>query len=215
MGANEMEYPQAPWTLKGYAFLSLHLIDIAKASPFIPVELAIVSTIPGKTVGGVYLSQYTNGSDLTYSELIVVAGLVRWRGTIGAWVSHIYVDNLDSVAGGREIWGLPKEMAEFRWESGESGKVTVRQGDQLLCAWRSTGRLSLLRQRFSFPSFSQQNGSFLLFNSTAQANFGLTRVNLDIPQSSPFGRLIDSPPIATVSADSLDLKVDAPKIMGK
>jgi len=208
-----MGYPQAPWTLKGYAFLSLHLVEIAKASPFIPVELAIVSTIPGKTLGGVYLSQYTNGSDLTYNELIVVAGLVSWRGTIGSWVSHIYVDNPDSVAGGREVWGLPKEMADFRWESGESGSVTVRQGDQLLCSWRSTGRFSLLRQQFSFPSFSQQNGSFLLFNSTAQANFGLVSASLDIPQSSPFGRLIDSPPVMAVSADSLDLKVDAPRIV--
>ncbi|KAM3098283.1 acetoacetate decarboxylase family protein [Phormidesmis sp. 146-35] len=209
-----MGYPQAPWTLKGYAFLSLHLVEIAKASPFIPVELAIVPSLPGKTLGGVYLSQYTNG-DLTYNELIVVAGLVSWQGTIGAWVSHIYVDNPDSVAGGREIWGLPKEMAEFRWESGESGRVTVRQGDQLLCAMRSTGRFSLLRQRFSFPGFSQQDGSFLVFNSTAQANFGLVGVNLDIPQSSPFGRLINSPPVMAVSADSLDLKVDAPKIVGK
>ncbi|WP_446877698.1 acetoacetate decarboxylase family protein [Phormidesmis sp. 146-33] len=209
-----MGYPQAPWTLKGYAFLSLHLVEIAKASPFIPVELAIVPSLPGKTLGGVYLSQYTKG-DLTYNELIVVAGLVSWQGTIGAWVSHIYVDNPDSVAGGREIWGLPKEMAEFRWESGESGSVTVRQGDQLLCAMRSTGRFSLLRQRFSFPGFSQQDGRFLVFNSTAQANFGLVGVNLDIPQSSPFGRLINSPPVMAVSADSLDLKVDAPKIVGK
>jgi hypothetical protein len=210
-----MGYPQAPWTLKGYAFLSLHLIDIAKASPFIPVELAIIPSLPGKTLGGVYLSQYTNGSDLTYNELIVVAGLVNWQGTIGSWVSHIYVDNSDSVAGGREIWGLPKEMATFRWESGESGSVTVRQGDQLLCTLRSTGRLSLLRQRFSFPSFSRQNGSFLQFISTAQANFGLVKASLDIPQSSPFGGLIDSSPLMSVSADSLDLKVDAPRIVGK
>jgi acetoacetate decarboxylase len=210
-----MEYPQAPWTLKGYAFLSLHLIDIAKASPFVPVELAIVSSLPGKTLGGVYLSQYTNGSNLTYSELIVVAGIVSWRGTIGAWVSHIYVNNPKSVAGGREIWGLPKEMANFHWESGDAGRVTVRQGDQMLCSWRSTGRFSLLRQRFSFPSFSEQNGNFLRFNSTAQANFGLVSATLDIPQSAPFGRLIDSSPLMSVRADSLDLKVDGPQSVGK
>jgi acetoacetate decarboxylase len=71
---------------------------------------------------------------LEYSELIVIAGLVRYSGQIGGWVSHIYVDNADSVAGGRNIWGLPKELAEFIWEKNTSAnsafknRLLVRQG---------------------------------------------------------------------------------------
>lgn len=210
-----MGYPPAPWMLKGYAFGTLHLIEIAKVSPFIPIELAIVQTVPGKTLGGIYLSQYTDGSALLYNELIVVAGLVRREQQIGAWISHIYVDNSDSVAGGREVWGLPKEMAEFRWEPGEPGQVTVQQSDRVLCAFRAGWRFSLWRQRVAFPSFSQREGNFLLFNSAAQANFGIVGARLDVPTSSPFSSLIASPPIVAVSADSLELTVDAPKMLGR
>ncbi|HEY9821570.1 MAG TPA: acetoacetate decarboxylase family protein, partial [Candidatus Sericytochromatia bacterium] len=105
-----MTYPPAPWTLQGYAIQSLQLIDIERVRPLIPTEFEIISVLPGKTVGGVYLSYYGSGSVLEYSELIVAAGMVRYSGKIGGWVSHIYVDNADSVAGGREIWGLPKEL---------------------------------------------------------------------------------------------------------
>ncbi|NJK53965.1 MAG: acetoacetate decarboxylase family protein [Leptolyngbyaceae cyanobacterium SU_3_3] len=209
-----MAYPQAPWALKGYAFLTLHLIDLAKASSFIPAELAIVPSIYGKTLGGIYLSQYTHGSDLIYSELIVVAGLIRRNGVVGSWISHIYVDNPDAMAGGRDLWGLPKQMAEFHWESGEMGQVTVRQEGQILCSLRSSGRLSLVRQRFSFPSFSLHDRTFLQFSSTAQANLAILRAKLDVPDTSPFGALIRSTPLLVMGADSLDLRVDTPIVIG-
>jgi acetoacetate decarboxylase len=47
------------------------------------------------------------------------------------------VDNPDSVAGGREIWGLPKELAEFSWLGGDrvltflSVRLTVRQNNKM------------------------------------------------------------------------------------
>ena len=209
-----MSYPQAPWTLKGFAFQTLHLIDIAKASPFIPPELAIVSAAPGKTLGGVYLAQYGAGSSLEYNELIVVAGVVRREQTIGAWVSHIYVDNPDSVAGGREIWGLPKELAAFDWQVGAQ-RVVVQQDDRVLCSLSSSWRVSLLRQTITFPAYSLLNSDFLRFNATASANFSLIGAELEVPNTSPFERLIDTVPISAFGADSLELRVDAPKVVAQ
>ena len=207
-----MSYPQAPWTLRGFAFQTLHLIDLAKASPFIPPELTIVTVSPSKTLGGVYLSNYGAGSSLEYSELIVVAGLVKRGQTIGAWVSHIYVDNPDSVAGGREIWGMPKELATFDWQTGAQ-RVVVRQDNQVLCALSSSGRVSLWRQSIAFPAYSLLNSNFARFNATALANFGLITAKLEVPGTSPFARVIDTPPTIAASADALELKVDAPKVV--
>ena len=51
-----MPYPQAPWTLQGYAIQTLQLLDIDRVRPFIPSELNIITVLPGKTLGGVYLS---------------------------------------------------------------------------------------------------------------------------------------------------------------
>ncbi|MEM5838755.1 acetoacetate decarboxylase family protein, partial [Pediococcus acidilactici] len=124
----------------------MQLIDIDRVRPLIPSELEIISVWPGKTLGGIYLSYYGSGSVLEYSELIVIAAFVGYKGKFGGWVSHIYVDNPDSVAGGREVWGLPKELAEFTWEGGVSAaqpealaprkeaRVTVSQGNRLLCS---------------------------------------------------------------------------------
>ena len=207
-----MSYPQAPWTLKGFAFQTLHLIDIAKASPFIPPALAIVSAAPGRTLGGVYLSQYGAGSSLEYNELIVVAGVVKRGQTIGAWVSHIYVDNPDSVAGGREIWGMPKELATFDWQAGAQ-RVVVQQENQVLCSLSSSWRVSLLRQAIAFPTYSLLDSNFLRFDATASANFGWIGAKLEVPDASPFGRLIDTMPISAFSADSLELRVDAPRVV--
>ncbi len=38
-----MPYPQPPWTLKGYAIQTLHLVNIDQVRPLIPLELEIFS----------------------------------------------------------------------------------------------------------------------------------------------------------------------------
>ncbi len=145
-------YPQyTPWTLKGYAISTVHLVDVDKVRSLIPSELNIISVLPGKTLSVVYLSYYGSGSVLEYSELIVAPALVSYQAKFGGWVSHIYVDNPDSVAGGREIWGLPKEMAEFTWE--DNKRVTVRQDKKIFMqSWLQATKLGLATvvRRFCF-----------------------------------------------------------------
>ncbi|HVF16551.1 MAG TPA: acetoacetate decarboxylase family protein, partial [Steroidobacteraceae bacterium] len=58
---------------------------------------------------------YGAGSTLQYHELIVAPALVRLGWRMGAWISHIYVDSEMSMLAGREIWGLPKQLAAFHW----------------------------------------------------------------------------------------------------
>ncbi|MEB3279252.1 MAG: acetoacetate decarboxylase family protein [Lyngbya sp.] len=96
-----MPYPAAPWTLKGYALQTLQWVDVAKVRPLIPPQFNIISPWPNQTLGGLYISTYQSGSILQYNELIVSAGLVSYSGQWGGWISHIYVDDEDSVAGGR------------------------------------------------------------------------------------------------------------------
>jgi hypothetical protein len=46
-----MSYPSAPWINKGFAYQSLHLIDLERVRAFVPSDLQIVSVLPGKTLG--------------------------------------------------------------------------------------------------------------------------------------------------------------------
>ncbi|NEP51888.1 MAG: acetoacetate decarboxylase family protein [Moorea sp. SIO3C2] len=223
-----MTYPNPPWTLQGYAIQTLQLIDIERVRSLIPPEFDIVSLLPGKTLGGVYLSLYGSGSVLEYSELIVVAGRVRYSGKTGGWISHIYVDNHDSVAGGREIWGLPKEIAEFTWEKCDRvasptanrstryhHRVTVRQGENTLC------RFSYNHAKFGWQLplndnvLSTLSGNILYFNGDFKSRLGLVASQLEVPPESPFANLGLKQPWLTLDMDKLCLTAGEPQVVGQ
>lgn len=214
-----MPYPSAPWTLVGDAIQTLHLVNINCVRSLVPKELNIISLWPGKTLGGVYLARYKSNSVLQYSELIVVPAVVFYQGKIGAWISHIYVDNADSVAGGREIWGLPKELADFTWE----GKnVTVRQGDtsgnlrsRLLCRFNYNQHSLAWRQHLSASAFSAMANNLLTFRAEFDSRLGLVGCNLEIPDASPFALINLTQPFATVYCEQMRLWVDAPQVVGQ
>lgn len=206
-----MTYPQAPWTLQGYSIQSLQLIDIEQARPLVPTELEIVSVFPGKTLGGIYVASYETGSTLLYNELIVVGALTRYANQVGSWVSHIYVDNPDSVAGGREIWGLPKQLAQFVWEQGSQKRVSVYQGNQLLCRFEQSWQIPTWRQPLKVTSFSMRDADLLSFEAEASANFSLLGADLQVPSGSPFHHLSLDQPKLVFYADSLRLSVGSPQ----
>jgi acetoacetate decarboxylase len=71
-----INYPSAPWYLQGYAIQTLQLVDTHQSRYCVPPELEIVSILPGKTLGSIYVSQYETGSIFEYNELIVVLAIV-------------------------------------------------------------------------------------------------------------------------------------------
>lgn len=220
-----MNYPQPPWNLKGFAIQTLSLLDVERSRQFIPPELEIVSVLPGKTLGGIYLSAYGEGSLLQYNELIVVAGLTRYQNKLGSWISHIYVDNETSVAGGREIWQLPKEMADFSWEpdvaqeSAKQGKVTVKQDNQLLCQleykkeWYQPS--TWWQQEIAADAFSGLDTDLWQFNNRFKCQFDWLSGKVEIPESSPFANLNLEQPLLTVKMNQLDLVAGKPEVMGE
>ena len=207
-----MAYPQSPWILQGYAILCAHLIDTQRVRSLIPSELKIISVLPGKTVGGICLCYYGTGSVMEYSELIVVPAFVGYQGKIGSWISHIYVDNPDSVAGGREIWGLPKELAQFTWEKG--AHVTVRQGNRILCSLKYNRPTLVWRQWLSGSSFSTMNSDLLSFSFEIESRLGFVGSRSEVPLESPFSVIGLAQPFLTVRCEQMSLKVDAPKVLG-
>lgn len=210
-----MSYPQAPWTLKGYAVQTLQLVDIDRVRPLIPSELEIVSVWPGKTLGGVYISSYQVGSVMEYNELIIVGGLVRYKDKFGSWISHIYVDNSDSVAGGREIWGLPKEMAEFTWIKADNPSVIVRQENQPLCSLSYSKPTIALPLALAAPSLSCLGADFLLFKAEFESRLSLVSGKLEVPPESPFASLNLGQPWFTIYYDDLRLLAGTPEVVGE
>lgn len=208
-----MSYPLSPWNLQGYSLQSLHLVDTDRVRPYIPADLNIVSVWPGKTLGGVYVAAYEQGSILEYNELIVVGALVWESGKIGSWISHIYVDNPDSIAGGREIWGLPKQEAEFIWHSSNTPSVEVKRGGQSLCTLSSQGQLPGWQLPFAAPAFGLLNSKLLVFEAKADFNLQLANVKLTVPAESEFADLSLGQPLLGFYANPLQLLVKSPTVV--
>lgn len=205
-----MSYPAPPWKLRGTAVQTLHLVDIDRVRSQIPPELDIVPVLPGKTLGGVYLATYTAGSSLEYHELIVVAAIVARRGKIGPWISHIYVDNPDSVAGGREIWGLPKELAEFTWNE-QTSLIRVTQGGITLCQLTHQPPFRLWSQPIAAVSFGKQAEHLLWFAAQAHLHLGWLKAEVQIDSDSPFSILGLGQPWLAFYGGDLHLTVKPPQ----
>ena len=107
----------------------------------VPRALDVQSIFPGRTLAMLALIDYRSGSTLTYRELILSPALVRAGGRIGAWISHIYVDSPRSLAAGREVWGLPKQLAGFTWTLDAPSLVTATSGSiRVTCEYDARGR---------------------------------------------------------------------------
>lgn len=208
-----MTYPSAPWHLNGKGFLTVNSLDIDRVRALIPAQLNIIPIFPGQTLGGVYVAQYGAGSTLEYNELIVVSGIVSYANRVGFWISHIYVDNPDSVAGGREIWGLPKQLARFNWDFQDQPQVEVYEDERHLCSlkcqWRSFG----LQVPVGAPAFGMLDGNLLTFQAYGKINLNLTGIDLTIPSESSFAPLNIKQPLMSFYGSPLDVTIKSPSMI--
>jgi acetoacetate decarboxylase len=173
-----MAHPPPPWHLFG--------------------ELIVVPARVGRSLGGVLLANYTSGT-LVYRELIVFSHATA-RGMV---VSHIYVDDEQSLSGGHEIWGLPKELAEFEYTRTH---FVARQQTTLLAAKirRRPGFLPLLIPAPIVSAAGATRGIALIKAAPAL-------VTLAVPPSSPFAHLGLNGTRPALAGDDLYLTMPGPR----
>lgn len=108
-----LAYPPAPWNMTGQLWLSLFRVaeDVDDLRP--------------AGVYGVAFVSYEPDSPLTYSELLV-ARTVPVEGTRGrsVTITDIWVDSPASVAGGRQLWAIPKQLCDFELDTLRRGPLT-------------------------------------------------------------------------------------------
>lgn len=126
----EVEYPEAPWQMVGSLWLTLFRLGT-------PVD----DTRPAGLYGAAFVS-YTEGSPLTYSELLVARPVRTDEHGRRVTITDIWVDSPASVAGGRELWAIPKGLCDFELESAHTGPLTTTD-------WTArVGRTPIARARF-------------------------------------------------------------------
>ena len=175
-----MDHPPPPWFLTG--------------------ELIVVpALVKPRALGGVMLADYRSGT-LVYRELIVFSHAT----TRGMVVSHIYVDDEQSLQGGRQVWGLPKELAEFEYTP---TRFVARQGDNTLLEARIRRRPGRIPLLMPAPIVSDAGMTI----GRARINAGPALVTLDVPPSSPFASLGLSGTHLALAGDDMRLTMPPPR----
>ncbi len=117
-------YPPEPWYLGGSLLVSAFLV---------PLDRLPAGSIPrgrrairwrGNAVVGTAFVEYVPGGVLEYNELLVA---VPSLGGPRVTIPQIWVDSAASMAGGRELWGIPKQLADFERTDTSTG-ATVSMG---------------------------------------------------------------------------------------
>jgi hypothetical protein len=204
-------YPPAPWKLGGWGVATISLLDSAAAAAFVPDGAQLVTVAPGRTLGGLFFLSYECGP-LVYRELNIVAGLVRVGLRLAFLLPRLYVDSAASLAGGREIWGLPKEIATFEIEhAGGAVSIDVRQGVSRVCRMSFTSRGPGVDLPVPLAAFGSRDDAFLFFTARLSARFRLARSIVDAPEGGELRALgLDRPRVA-FACENLTLAVPAPR----
>ncbi|MDR7274353.1 acetoacetate decarboxylase family protein [Catenuloplanes atrovinosus] len=113
-----MAYPPEPWHLRGQMHVSVWLVPAAGLPPHPQGLAAPPLTVAGRVPVGAAWVSYRPGGVLSYRELLA-GRLVRDHGRPRATITEIWVDSEASRDGGRELWGIPKELAELTVDAPE------------------------------------------------------------------------------------------------
>ncbi len=117
-------YPTLPYVYEQYRRLSVYFRAPEEAvRQILPAPLEYVSDVAEAFI----LSVPQVSGLVPYSEggIVVTA---RYRDIVGGHVAYEYVENDDSLAAGREIWGYPKKLAAVGYrEGGERVEGSLRR----------------------------------------------------------------------------------------
>lgn len=149
-------YPPEPWDLTGVGHVTLWRVPVA-ALPTLPLSARPLA-LRGEALAASAFVRYDERGLMAYDELL--AGVVvRLGRRVGLSITDIWVDSETSMHGGRELWGIPKDLATFGSRAAD------------LSAETATGPIAS-------ASFTPRRGLFpvprLLRGSTVQTRAGRT-----------------------------------------
>ncbi|MBX3274191.1 MAG: acetoacetate decarboxylase family protein [Sandaracinaceae bacterium] len=155
------DYPPPPWETFGQARFAAFLVDASRVRP--PQGFEVEARL-GRCVGILGFVDYVAPSPLVYREILWMPARVRARladGSVarGWYVAKMLVDDARSLAAGRALWALPKQLARFA-DEGERVRMDGEDGARI--EWTARA-LAGVRARGSIVTLSRRDATLVRF----------------------------------------------------
>lgn len=174
-------YPPEPWHLRGDLHTSVFLVPLADLPVDLPPGWRPVRIGRLGVVATAWVS-YRPGGVLAYEELMSTL-LVRRGRRVSLTITHIWVDSPASRDGGRELWGVPKELADF------GTFVAATDGGLIAVGAVRTRFLVRGRLRLRFSVVQRLAGAAKVTPVRVQARIGPSRASLAADTGGPLAFL--------------------------
>ncbi|MDP9117001.1 MAG: acetoacetate decarboxylase family protein [Actinomycetota bacterium] len=194
-GGAAPDYPPEPWVLHGQLRTSVFAVPLTDIPVDLPPGCHPVRIGRYGVVGTAWVS-YESSGVLAYEELMSTV-LVRRGWRLMPTISHIWVDSPTSLAGGRALWGIPKELATFE----TSGQRRAARDEVGPLADAELGRVRWLPGRWpvSFTVVQWLHGAAKQSPVRTRARVGVARERLRAETTGPLAFLAGRRPLLSLA----------------
>ncbi|WP_108666407.1 acetoacetate decarboxylase family protein [Euzebya rosea] len=190
-------YPAEPWDLRGTGAITMWHVDHDRL-PVLPKGTRPL-TVAGRAVVATAFVRYDERGLMGYHELLA-AVVVRHGLRPALSITDIWVDSEVSMAGGRGLWGIPKQMATF--DIGyRSWSASTADGLAAAAAVEPAGGPDV-RLPFPLPGRVVQtlDGRTVASRIRAGGRVRRTRSTWEVPPAGPLGWLSGASPVVHIGA---------------
>ncbi|RSM46624.1 acetoacetate decarboxylase [Amycolatopsis balhimycina DSM 5908] len=188
-------YPPPPWHLTADACLSLWRVPTRDVHP------AALSVAGHTTVFTAWIA-YREPGQLSYHELLAAVPVRGKRTT--CTITQIWVDSEVSLAGGRELWAIPKDLADLRF----TGRTfTAATGDDWIATAAFTPRPGpRLTLPTRFDVLQDRDGAPVRTPVGAKIRPRLAAADWTINAGGPLGYLSSRRPFVSLTLPGAELE---------
>lgn len=197
-------YPPQPWHLRGQMYVSLWSLPKSRLSGRVRRPLVVA----GRVLVGTAWVRYGPGGDLRYDELLS-AVLIRAGARPSVTIMDIWVNSPASLAGGRALWWIPKDLAGLRFTQAGRASATGPDGTGIAAADLVRGRRLPGRLPFRFTVTQTRDGRSRPTPVRGTARIGAARSRWFPEPAGPLAYLAGRRPLLTVALTDFRLTFGA------
>jgi hypothetical protein len=189
-------YPPEPWNLAGQAYLSVWRVPVSEL-PELP-EGAEPVVVGGRAQVFAAWIDYQEPGQLQYHELLATVAVRGKR--LSSSITDIWVDSEVSLAGGRGLWGIPKDLAALDFTHGRTFTASAATHEDWIATAAFTARPSLpVKMPAAFDVVQMLDGRLKRSPVRATARPRPAAADWKINEAGPLGFLAGQRPILSAS----------------